>query len=68
MIAPSGLSLYFASNRRIHGLWQSTIPSRFLDELPPEDLEWEGQEDAPVEVKAASGNDALAAKRAMLKK
>ena len=41
---------------------------RFLDELPQEDLEWEGQEDAPVEVKAARGNDALAAMRAMLKK
>jgi DNA helicase-2/ATP-dependent DNA helicase PcrA len=26
--------LYFASNRRIHGQWQSSIPSRFLDELP----------------------------------
>lgn len=26
--------LWFASNRRIHGLWQSTVPSRFLDELP----------------------------------
>ena len=26
--------LFFASNRRIHGLWQSTIPSRFIDELP----------------------------------
>ncbi|PLX36613.1 MAG: ATP-dependent DNA helicase [Hyphomicrobiales bacterium] len=26
--------IWFASNRRIHGLWQSTIPSRFLDELP----------------------------------
>ncbi|MFO1148196.1 MAG: UvrD-helicase domain-containing protein [Alsobacter sp.] len=26
--------IYFASNRRIHGLWQSTIPSRFIDELP----------------------------------
>ena len=24
----------FASNRRIHGLWQTSIPSRFLDELP----------------------------------
>ena len=24
----------FASNRRMHGLWQSSIPSRFLDELP----------------------------------
>jgi len=27
--------LWFVSNRRIHGLWQSTLPSRFLDELPP---------------------------------
>jgi len=26
--------LYFATNRRMHGLWNSTIPSRFLDELP----------------------------------
>ncbi|WP_349357672.1 UvrD-helicase domain-containing protein [Stappia sp.] len=26
--------VWFASNRRIHGLWQSTVPSRFLDELP----------------------------------
>ena len=24
----------FASNRRVHGLWQAGIPSRFLDELP----------------------------------
>ena len=28
-----------AQNRRIHGLWQSAIPSRFLDELPPEAVE-----------------------------
>ncbi|MDQ0395243.1 DNA helicase-2/ATP-dependent DNA helicase PcrA [Labrys monachus] len=26
--------VWFASNRRIHGLWQATIPSRFVDELP----------------------------------
>ncbi len=31
--------IYFATNRRIHGLWTSTVPSRFLDELPPEDVE-----------------------------
>ncbi len=24
----------FAANRRMHGLWQSGVPSRFLDELP----------------------------------
>ncbi|HLW92305.1 MAG TPA: UvrD-helicase domain-containing protein [Roseiarcus sp.] len=26
--------IYFASNRRIRGLWQATQPSRFIDELP----------------------------------
>lgn len=33
------LKLYFASNRRIHGLWQSSLPSRFVDELPEEHVE-----------------------------
>ena len=37
--------IYFATNRRIHGLWTSTMPSRFLDELP----------EAHVEVKEAAG-------------
>ncbi|MFT3941521.1 ATP-dependent helicase [Rhodopseudomonas sp.] len=31
--------LYFATNRRIHGTWNTTIPSRFLDELPAADVE-----------------------------
>jgi DNA helicase-2/ATP-dependent DNA helicase PcrA len=31
--------IYFASNRRIHGSWQSSIPSRFLDELPEDHVE-----------------------------
>jgi DNA helicase-2/ATP-dependent DNA helicase PcrA len=38
--------VYFATNRRIHGLWTSTVPSRFLDELP----------EAHVEVKEAPGS------------
>jgi DNA helicase-2/ATP-dependent DNA helicase PcrA len=37
--------IYFATNRRIHGMWTTTIPSRFLDELP----------EAHVEVKEARG-------------
>ncbi len=28
-----------AQNRRIHGLWQSAVPSRFIDELPPDAVE-----------------------------
>lgn len=31
--------VFFASNRRIHGLWQSAVPSRFLDELSEKDVE-----------------------------
>ncbi len=37
--------IYFATNRRIHGLWTSTMPSRFLDELP----------EAHVDVKEPAG-------------
>jgi DNA helicase-2/ATP-dependent DNA helicase PcrA len=31
--------IYFATNRRMHGMWTSNIPSRFLDELPEADVE-----------------------------
>ncbi|MFE0015178.1 ATP-dependent helicase [Mesorhizobium sp. NPDC059054] len=37
--AKKNLHIWFVSNRRIHGLWQSTIPSRFLDELPEAHVE-----------------------------
>jgi DNA helicase-2/ATP-dependent DNA helicase PcrA len=37
--AKKRLHIWFVSNRRIHGLWQSTIPSRFLDELPEDHVE-----------------------------
>ncbi len=32
----------FAANRRIHALWQSAIPSRFIDELPQQHVEVTG--------------------------
>ncbi|MDJ0613841.1 MAG: UvrD-helicase domain-containing protein [Rhizobiaceae bacterium] len=31
--------IWFVSNRRIHGLWQASIPSRFVDELPEAHVE-----------------------------
>jgi DNA helicase II / ATP-dependent DNA helicase PcrA len=31
--------IWFVANRRVHGLWQSTMPSRFLDELPEAHVE-----------------------------
>jgi DNA helicase-2/ATP-dependent DNA helicase PcrA len=39
--------IFFATNRRIHGLWQTTSPSRFIDNLPASDVE-------VVEAKGAS--------------
>jgi DNA helicase-2/ATP-dependent DNA helicase PcrA len=29
----------FAGNRRVYGQWQSALPSRFIDELPPDHVE-----------------------------
>ncbi|RUW53448.1 UvrD-helicase domain-containing protein, partial [Mesorhizobium sp. M8A.F.Ca.ET.021.01.1.1] len=37
--AKKNLHIWFVSNRLIHGLWQSTIPSRFLEELPEAHVE-----------------------------
>lgn len=62
------LAFTFAAKRKQYGEIIDCTPSRFLDELPPEDLSWEGLDDAPVEVKAARGNNALADIRAMLKR
>ena len=35
----------FAANRRIHNLWQNSLPSRFIDELPEANVEVEQQGD-----------------------
>ncbi|MCC6074963.1 DNA helicase Rep [Pseudomonas sp. GCM10022188] len=66
--AKQNLAITFAAKRKQYGEVIDCLPSRFLDELPQEDLQWEGQEDAPVEVKAARGNNALADIRALLKR
>jgi len=31
--------IYFTANRQIYGQWQASIPSRFIDELPPEHVD-----------------------------
>jgi DNA helicase-2/ATP-dependent DNA helicase PcrA len=36
--ARQNLFISFASSRRIHGQWQSAIPSRFVQELPPDHI------------------------------
>jgi len=35
--------IYFAANRQIYGSWQSSIPSRFIDELPVAHVEVESE-------------------------
>ena len=32
-------TISFAANRRVHGRWQSAMPSRFVDELPDENVD-----------------------------
>lgn len=34
-------SIYHAANRRIYGQWMSSIPSRFIGEIPPEHIDSE---------------------------
>ena len=31
--------IYYAANRRVRGLWQSSLPSRFVEELPADHIE-----------------------------
>ena len=33
------VAIYFAANRQVRGLWQSSPPSRFIDELPEDHVE-----------------------------
>ena len=61
------LTFTFAAKRRQFGEVIDCAPSRFLDEIPSEDLEWEGTEEAPVEQKQARGKAAMSNLRDLLK-
>ena len=37
--ARKNVHISFAANRRIHNQWVSSLPSRFVDELPPDEVE-----------------------------
>jgi DNA helicase-2/ATP-dependent DNA helicase PcrA len=39
--ARSEVKIYHAANRRVRGLWQASIPSRFIQELPADHTEFE---------------------------
>ena len=52
---------------KAYGELMDCQPSRFLDELPADDLEWEGRADKEdPEKKQARGKDAIAGLRSLL--
>lgn len=55
------LTLTFAGTRKQYGEKLEPIPSRFLDELPEEDLKWEGMGDLDVEANTKKGKATLSA-------
>ncbi|WP_254276172.1 DNA helicase Rep [Halomonas sp. 3H] len=61
------LTLTLARQRKAYGELMDCAPSRFLDELPAESLEWEGRADKEdPEKKQARGQDAIAGLRSLL--
>jgi DNA helicase-2/ATP-dependent DNA helicase PcrA len=50
----------FAANRRVYNQWQSAIPSRFIDELPPEHVESAGESGLYGSRLAPTAGDAFA--------
>lgn len=65
--ARNSLTFTYAAKRKRYGELQTCEPSRFLKELPAENLQWAGnQEERAPEQQQATGNDALSQMRAML--
>ena len=64
--AQRSLSFSLARTRRRYGETESCEPSRFLDELPPEDLSWEGRQQADPEKRQAEGKAHLSRLRELL--
>jgi len=46
--ARRNVKIYFAANRRMRGLWQSSLPSRFIDELPEDHVDAVDASGAPA--------------------
>ncbi|PTY37610.1 ATP-dependent DNA helicase Rep [Saccharospirillum sp. MSK14-1] len=60
------LTLTYAAKRKQFGEVVDCTPSRFLDELPPDDLQWDGREDADPAATREQGSRSIANLRAML--
>jgi len=55
------LALTYAASRKQYGEKIETIPSRFLDELPEDDLQWEGGDQKDKQLVQEKGNNTLSA-------
>lgn len=64
--AKKTLTLTLAKKRRQYGEIIDTTASRFLDELPEDDLEWEGTDDVNPEAKRSRGKNAIAGLRNLM--
>jgi ATP-dependent DNA helicase Rep len=62
------LTLSYCTHRKRHGELVSCQPSRFLEELPVEELEWADRKPLDPEVKKERGQAALAHIRSLLNK
>lgn len=60
------LTLTYAAKRKQFGEIVDCTPSRFLDELPQDDLQWDGREDADPAATREKGTQSIANLRAML--
>jgi ATP-dependent DNA helicase Rep len=60
------LTMSYARRRRRQGAPQQTSPSRFLGEIPAEDLIWDGREEKPPEERLAHGESHLKGLRGLL--
>ena len=64
--ARQGLIFTLTRKRKQYGEIVPTTPSRFLDELPTEHLQWEGRNPSTPEQKQQKGEEALAGLRSLL--
>ncbi len=60
------LCISFAQQRKMKGEIKLCQPSRFLNELPADDIQWEAREQIPEEEKLSRGNANLSSLRKLL--
>ncbi len=60
------LTLTYARKRKRAGEWSVTEPSRFLEELPRDDLAWEGRDEVSSEARQSRGQAHIANLRGLL--